>query len=83
MIDSRVRFRGDRRLGVQRHAGAGQADHVEVVGAVAYRDGVGRRQPAPGGDLGERCRFGRPAEDRFGDLARQPPIRLDQPVTVR
>ena len=56
------------------------ADHVEVVGAVADGDRVGRPQAEAGADLVERVGLGGAAEDRLGDLAGQPAVLFEQPV---
>ena len=54
--------------------------HVEVVGAVADGDRVGRGQAEAAGDLVERIGLGRAAEDRLGDGAGQPAAVFEKPV---
>ena len=44
MVDANLCLRRHGRLGVKRDTCPGQADHVEIIGAVANRDGVGGRQ---------------------------------------
>ena len=56
------------------------AEHVEIVGAVADGDRVGRRQAEARGDLGQRVGLGGAAEDRLGDRAGEPAVGLEQPV---
>ena len=71
VIDANRGLRGDRGLGVKRNAGSGEADHVEIVGAVADSDRVGRRQSQASRDVLQRVRLGFPAKYRLAHLARQ------------
>ena len=80
MIDAHLRLGRDDRLGMQRDAGSGEADHVEIVGAVADRNGIGRREPKPGGDSASASALADAAEDRFGDEAGELAVRFEQPV---
>ncbi|OWK21541.1 hypothetical protein AJ88_17095 [Mesorhizobium amorphae CCBAU 01583] len=67
-------------LGVQGDAGAGEADHVEVVGAVTDGNGIGRRQVETGSNFEQRFSLGGAAKDRLGDEPGEEIVLLDQPV---
>ena len=62
---------GDDRLGAERHAQPGRAQHVEIVGAIANRERVREIEPPFGGKVGQGREFGVPIEDRFGHLPGQ------------
>ena len=64
---------GDHRLGVVGDAEAGARDHVEIVGAVADRQGLASRSKACALDQGRE--LGVAAEDRLGDPAGQLAVR--------
>ena len=79
MVDADLGFGRHRRLGVERHAGAGKPDHVEVVGAVADGNGVDRRRLG-GRNLAQSLGLGGAAEDGSATEAEEAAILLDQPV---
>lgn len=69
MVDAVGRGGGDGRLGVERHARSGQAHHVKIVGPVADRDGVFRREAETRGNGAQRFGLGGAAENGLGNLA--------------
>ena len=52
------------RLGVERDAQPGRRQHVDVVGAVAHRDGAGQRDACGRGELRQRRGLAGPVDDR-------------------
>ena len=58
VVDAYLRLGRHGRLGMQRDPHAGQADHVEIVGAVADGKHVARIGVVPDGDVGERLGLG-------------------------
>ena len=54
----------------------GRGDHVQVVRAVADRDGLAERHPGLAGETAQRLRLARPVDDRAGQPAGQLPARL-------
>ena len=66
------------RLGVERHAHAGRAQHGKVIGAVAHGDRIPGRDSEPRGDAPQRLQLRLLAEDRKGHLAGEAAILHDQ-----
>ena len=73
MVDAVGRGRGDGGLGMERDAGAGQADHVEIVGTIADGDRIVRREAETRGDRPQRIGLGGAAENGLGNLAGEAP----------
>ncbi len=71
MLDARVCSSRDFGLGAVGDSEPGGLQHRKIVGAVADRQRVVRREPHCGGDLVERGELGVLAEDRLHDLAGQ------------
>ena len=71
VLDARVRSSGDLGLGAVGDAEAGGFKHRKIVGAVADRQRVVKREPNRGDDLLERAKLSVLPEDRLDDLARQ------------
>ena len=62
MVDTDVGFGGDRWLRVKRHTRAGKTDHVEIVGAIADCDGIGRGQAETSRDFQQSFRLCYPSQ---------------------
>ena len=73
-VDRGVGGVADHRLGVERDAEAGRADHAEVVGAVADGDGLRQRHARRLREPAQRLGLAVPVDDRLDDPAGQPAV---------
>ncbi len=80
MVDPVGCRRRDHRLGMERDAGAGDRDHVEIVGTVADGERVAGHEPQPCGRLTQHFGLCCPPEDRLLHRPRQISICLCEPV---
>ena len=80
MVDPPARRGGDRGLGAKGDAEPGGLQHRQIVGAVADRECLPKRQPEFGGERRQRVALGRGGDDRRGYGARQPAVRHIEPV---
>ena len=75
VVDARMRGRGDLRLGVIGDAEAGRLDHREIVGAVAGRERLVRREAEALAQFEQRGELRLAPEDRLGDAAGELAVR--------
>lgn len=71
MIDTISGNRSNGRLGMQRHAKTGDADHIEVIGAVTHRNRLAKGQAAFGSQSLEPFALGILVDDRLLHRASQ------------